>query len=111
MKLYHVTPWKNIRAIKKRGLAARKIRRGVFAQDPEEPRIYLFVDPETAEDGMVNWLLDEHPRVRYFGVIEVELPDDAPVFEDPELAGSVYVVEDIPAELITEIEKVDAGKE
>lgn len=110
MRLYHVTPWDNVSQIRKRGLLPKRIKRGVFARDPDEPRVYLFVDLDTAEDAMVNWLLDEYEKERFFGIIQVDLPDDAPVNEDPEVAGSVYLVDPIPARFISGIEKINAGE-
>jgi len=109
--LYHVTPWKNIGPIRKLGLLPKTMKRGIFARDPKEPRIYFFTDRETAEDAMANWLLDEHPESRYFGVVEVVLPDRAPIVQDAELAGAVYLREPVPKGFITRIEKIDVGTE
>ncbi|MGH6628300.1 MAG: hypothetical protein ACREB3_01050 [Burkholderiales bacterium] len=89
----------------------KKIKRGIFAQNKDEPRIYFFEDRDTVDDAMLNWLVEEFPDVRYFGVVEVDLPAEAPIVQDPELAGAVYISGRVPKEFITKIEKIDAGLE
>lgn len=109
--LYHVTPFEIwSKKIQKSGLVPRKEKRGIHA-DSNEKRIYFFDDLATVEDAMVNWFLEEFPDVRYFAVIEVRIPIEVDVFEDPEIAGSFYVSERIPAQNLRLIEKVDAGEE
>jgi hypothetical protein len=110
MILYHVTPhatWLN--HIRRDGLTLRKEKRGRFA-DSQDPRIYLFEDEDTAEDGLENWLLDdEYPNVRWFALLQVDTPD-AWVHEDPEIAGSFYVEHPIPIEGIRLVRKIDGGE-
>ena len=107
---YHVTDheaW--LKFIRKQGLTPRAEKRGRFA-DGQEPRIYLFVDEATAEDGLLNWLLDEGPGVRWFALLRVDIPE-AELRADPELAGSYYVTQPIPAERLRLVRKIDGGEE
>ena len=107
---YHVTAHETwLKFIRKQGLTPRAEKRGRFA-DGQEPRIYLFEDEATAEDGLMNWLLDECPGVRWFALLRVEVPDDE-VREDPELAGAYYVTRPIPADRIQLLRKIDGGEE
>lgn len=109
--LYHVTPFEMwSKEIRKSGLLPKKVKRGIYA-DSDEKRIYFFDDLGTVEDAMVNWLVDEFPDVRYFAVIEAQIPLDVDVIEDPEIAGSFYVTGWIPARNLRLVEKVDAGEE
>lgn len=109
-KLYHVTPYKNWRKIKTAGLLPKRGKRGMYVDDPNEPRIYLFESPETADDAMTNWLVDWYPEDRYFAIIEVTLPLVAQVYEDPELAGSYYVTKMILPKQMKLFKKQDAGE-
>jgi hypothetical protein len=107
--LYHVTPhatW--LKRIRKDGLVPRREGRGMYA-DSQEPRIYLFKDADTAHDGLVNWLLEERPTVRWFALLEVDVPDDW-VMPDPEISGSFYVTEAVPPEGVRLVKKIDGGE-
>lgn len=109
--LYHVAPleiWSG--SIKKSGLLPKKKKRGIYASGDED-RIYFFEDPVTAEDAMMNWFVEEFPGVRYFALIEAEIPEDVEIFEDPEIAGAYFVTERIPARNLSLAEQVDAGEE
>lgn len=106
--LYHVTPhatWLN--HIRHDGLTLRREKRGRYA-DSQDHRIYLFEDENTAEDGLENWLLDEYPNIRWFALLEVDVPE-AWVHEDPEIAGSLYIEHPVPAEGVRLVRKIDAG--
>lgn len=108
MRLYHVTPhatWLN--KVRHEGLTLRSEKRGVYA-DGDEPRIYLFEDEATAEDGLENWLLDEYPNVRWFALLEVDVPKGW-LHEDPEVAGSYYVEHPIYRESVRLVKKIDGG--
>lgn len=107
--LYHVTPhttW--LKHIRKDGLVPRRVKRGIFA-DSQAPRIYLFADADTAHDALENLLLDEYPSVRWFALLEVDVPDDW-VMPDPEISGSFYVTDVVPPEGIRLVQKIDAGE-
>lgn len=108
---YHVTPFSRLSKIKTEGLSLRSETRGVYSDSLEEKRIYLFDSKETAEDAMVNWLCDKFSTVRYFALLQVELPDHVKVYSDPEIGGSYFVRDAIPGEFITFISKIDAGIE
>ena len=108
---YHVTAhdaWST--SIRKSGLVPRAEKRGRFADSAAEPRIYLFADEATAEDGLQNWLIEEFEGVRWFALLRVEVPDDW-VRDDPEIAGSYYVTQPIPADRISLARKIDGGEE
>ena len=107
--LYHVTPhatWLN--HIRHEGLTLRREKRGRFA-DSQDPRIYLFENEDTATDGLENWLLDEYPKVRWFALLQVNVPEKW-VHEDPEIAGSFYVEHSIPRAGVRLVRKIDGGE-
>ena len=107
--LYHVTPhatWLN--SIRREGLTLRKEKRGQFA-DSQDPRIYLFEDEDTAADGLENWLLDEYPKVRWFALLEVDVPEGW-VHGDPEIAGSFYIEHPVPRAGVQLVRKIDGGE-
>ena len=107
--VYHVTPWSTwTKKIKKEGLLPRSVERGMYA-DSNIDRVYFFVDRDTVDDAMDNWLVDKFPTIRWFAVLEVEVPDQL-LKDDPEIAGSMYVDEPIPAKAVRRVEKVDAGE-
>jgi hypothetical protein len=104
-----MTPYETwLHEIRKRGLVPKTGRRGILA-DSVEPRIYLFEDEATAHDGLENWLLDEFPDVRWFAMVEVEVPDEW-IQADPELAGSFYVTQAVPPAGLRLIRKIDGGE-
>lgn len=109
---YHVTPydvWKN--QVSKEGLIPRVEKRGIHADDPFQKRIYLFENPDTADDALDNWIVDWYPTVRWFAVLEIAIPPSIrEVHDDPELAGSYFVTGRIPPEYIRLLQKVDAGE-
>ncbi len=110
--LFHVTPWAVwSKSISKVGLKPLVQKRGKYADDPKQGRVYLFEDIATAQDAMVNWLVDEFPDVRWFALLSVSIPESVEIFEDPEIAGSYYVTEGVPKRGIHLVEKVDAGEE
>lgn len=106
----HVTPFKNVRSIETKGLQPRVLKRGLFSDSRTEKRIYLFTDPDTAEDALSNWLADEYEDARYFGILQVHVPPSIRVLDDPELAGAVYVTQAIPTSDILAIDRLDAGE-
>lgn len=107
--LYHVTPYTTwLKRIRKDGLVPRREKRGMYA-DSQDPRIYLFADEDTAEDGLENWLLDEYPSVRWFALLEVDVPEDW-VHEDPEIAGSFYIEHPVPRAGVRLVRKIDGGE-
>ena len=108
--LYHVTPYKNWKKVKKHGLLPRAGRRGFAADDPDEPRIYLFESPETADDAMTNWLVDEYPEDRFFALIQVEVYGTSRIYDDPEVAGSYFVLTPLAPGQLKLYSKVDAGE-
>jgi len=75
--------------------------------DGKEARIYLFEDENTAEDGLANWLIDEFPKVKWFALLEVDVPDDW-VHDDPEIAGSYYIEHPVPVEGLRLVRKMEA---
>jgi hypothetical protein len=93
MKLYHISPSKNRKAILKNGLIPKAEKRGIYANNPTEERIYLFVDLDTADDALMNWLGDiyEEESVDYYEV-NVSLER---LFIDDELMGSFYTTRKI----------------
>lgn len=108
---YHVTPydvWS--KSISKVGLKPLSKKRGLYADDPKQGRIYLFESKDTAEDAMQNWLVDEFPNVRWFALLRVSVPESAEIFEDQEIVGSYYVVNGIPKRNIKLVQKIDAGE-
>lgn len=106
--MFHVTPWSNWKSIKRQGLVPQTGERGIYG-DSDEPRIYLFADLPTLEDAMTNWFLDKFEETRWFAILQVRVPDNLELFDDPEIAGSFYVREVIPPQNITLIRKNDAG--
>ena len=100
---YHGTTRQKVKEILVNGLQPRFEQRGVYNQGGPEPRIYLFTDVNTAEDGLVNWLADKLGG-RWFSILEVKV--NQTVFEDTELAGSVYVKEPISAQNIKVIKNL-----
>jgi hypothetical protein len=88
MILWHLSPTKNRKKILTQGLTPKRDKRGIYADDPDEERIYFFVDLDTADDALANWLGDiyEEESVDYYEV-NVDL---ARLFPDDELAGSFY---------------------
>jgi hypothetical protein len=107
--LYHVTPTSNVRSIKKRGLVPRLVKRGVYADGSFSKRVYFFVDRDTAEDALMNWIVDVFPRTRYFAVLGIALPSHYEVYEDPEISGALYGSRQVPPLFIRSVEIVDAG--
>jgi len=106
--LYHVTPYATwLKHIRREGFVPRTEKRGKFA-DSNEPRIYFFEDENTAEDGLDNWLVDKFPRVRWFAILEVDVPDSW-LTDDPEVSGSFYVTTPIPPQAVRRVRKIDAG--
>lgn len=107
--VYHVTPWSVwTKKIRKEGFAPRSGERGMYA-DSDAARTYFFVDRDTAEDGLQNWMIEKFTNVRWFAVLEVDVPDDL-LKDDPEVAGSMYVDQPIPSAAVRRVEKVDAGE-
>jgi hypothetical protein len=110
-RLIHVAPlvtWE--KHVRKEGLVPRLGHRGCTVDDPHEPRTYFFADRGTAEDGMANWLLDLHPRVRRFAIIEAAVPR-RDVHDDPEISGSFYTTRPVPPARLRLLEKLDVGED
>jgi len=108
--MYHVTPYSVwLRHIRHEGLIPKKGKRGIYAEEGDEPRIYLFEDPATAEDALMNWMLDEFPATRWFAMLEVWLSRND-VVEDPEIAGAYYITRPVEPMAIQLFEKVDGGE-
>lgn len=110
---YHLTPfetWK--KKISKEGLVPRLEKRGIAVDDPSQKRIYLFQDPDTADDALTNWFAEErYPDVRFFALLEVAIPPTVgEVHDDPEIGGSYFVTEPIPPSHVRLVQKVDAGE-
>ena len=93
MILWHISPIKNRKKILTQGLIPKIDKRGIYTDDPAELRIYLFIDLDTAEDALMNWLIDiyEDEPLDFY---EVNI-DEKDLIEDPELAGSFYTKEKI----------------
>lgn len=109
--LYHVTPYKNWKKIKVDGLTPKTGQRGIGAVgDPGEPRIYLFEDPDTADDALTNWLEEKFSKDRFFAMIEVEVYGTSRIYDDEELAGAYYVRTPLLPEQLRLYSKVDAGE-
>ena len=104
--MYHVTPVSRLRSILRKGLVPAMESRGIYA-DSSEKRSYLFEDPDTAEDGLVNWMWERSPRVRTWAILEVQLPNSIEPHDDPEVAGSWYVRKTIPPDRISVLKKIE----
>lgn len=107
--LFHLTPWRLWRKIKVQGLIPQQGVRGLYADDSDAARIYLFESLGTLEDAMMNWFMEKFENDRYFAVIQVIVPGDVEIFDDPEIAGSFYVEAPIPVSNIKLLQKVDGG--
>jgi hypothetical protein len=106
--LYHVAPYDTwIKQIRKEGLVPQAKKRGLYS-DSDEPRVYLFEDADTALDALANWLLDEYDDVRWFALLEVDVPKGW-LHEDPEIAGSYYVRHPVHRESVRIVKKIDGG--
>lgn len=57
-RFYHITPRRNLEAIKREGLKPSLGERSTSLGE-EEPRIYLFDSKESLEDALGNWLGEE----------------------------------------------------
>jgi len=102
MKYYHVTTLENWEKIRRFGLIPRIGNKTQLYRYLSEGRIYFFNSIEEAEDGLVNWIVDRYPEAEdseepFFSILEVKIPNDVEIFEDPELPlSAVYVIEKIP---------------
>ena len=94
---FHVTSASAAKKIQKEGLTLQRIRRGKFATSQIEERVYVFQDLATAEDAVVNWLGDLLPEDEGIVIFAVDLPAGTVLHEDPELAGSFYLLEPVPS--------------
>lgn len=109
MILYHVTPYATwTDQIRKVGLVPQRERRGQFAEN-DAGRIYLFEDEATAIDGLTNWLLDEFPDVRWFALLEIDVPR-VWLNDDPEIAGSYFIEHPVPPQGVRLVRKIDGGE-
>jgi len=95
--MIHVTPQGMVQSIMNQGLTAPA---------------YMHADYDTAEDALVNWMVDKFPDEQYFTFIEVnteglELNQDRDGF----MMGSVYTDQDIPPQNLRILTTLDVGQE
>lgn len=73
VKVYHVTPKRNIPKIMRDGLQPRRGARSRKAGETA-PAIYVFPDWLSLEDGVTNWLGDEFDETAVLSVLELTVP-------------------------------------
>lgn len=96
--MYHVTPLKNLKSIKKHGLLCKI---GPRSQKIGEPvsAIYLFPDLSYANDAVANWLGDEFDDDEDLIILPINVTE-ADVERAPDIDYERASVADIPAKLI-----------
>ena len=81
MKLYHVTPERNLPSILEQGLVpAIGPRSTAFGEN--EPVVYFFKSMDDVEDALTNWLGEELGKDERIAVIEARLPGDTLIEEE-----------------------------
>jgi hypothetical protein len=81
MRLYHVTPTRNLGRILRKGLLPR---RGPRSRDAKEriPAIYCFPDQASMEEGSAQWFFDLFAEVTPLTLLGITVPADVHVKSD-----------------------------
>lgn len=100
MKIWHVTPTKNIFDILEQGLVpAIGPRSEEIGED--EPQIYVFTDPVTMEDAICNWLGEAFEEDEELSIIELDIAPERLVI--PEDLYEAYILETVEPSCIVRI--------
>jgi hypothetical protein len=83
--LYHVTPAKNLRSIKSKGLTPRTGARSLEAKEGGPPAIYCFRSLSDVEQAMMGWLGDAFDEETALALLEVD-PGESQIHE----TGATY---------------------
>lgn len=109
--MYHVTTMDTLAIIQREGLRPGCEMRGMCAEEEDyEDRVYFFQDKDTAEDGIMAWMI-EHPRfenVDKAALIKVDVTG-MDLTPDPELAGSYFTRDHVELSRIASHEVIDLG--
>jgi hypothetical protein len=92
---YHVTPSRNLKRIREKGLMARQGARSRKLQ--EGKGIFLFVTRQAAEDAAANWLGDEFAEGTKLALLKVLVPQAAEIAFDVAVGYESRIDADVPA--------------
>lgn len=99
---YHVCKDTNLPNILKMGLLVSQGDRS--SQMEEEPSVFLFRDKNSAYDAISNWLGDEFEEDEILDLLQISLPSDFPLTDDPRMF-EVVSKRDIPPSFIRLLKK------
>ena len=74
------------------------------SQMEEEPSVFLFRDKNSAYDAISNWLGDEFEEDEILDLLQISLPSDFPLTDDPRMF-EVVSKRDIPPSFIRLLKK------
>ena len=99
---YHVCKDTDLPNISKMGLRVSQGDRS--SQMEEEPSVFLFRDKNSAYDAISNWLGDEFEEDEILDLLQISLPSDFPLTDDPRMF-EVVSKRDIPPSFIKVLQK------
>ena len=99
---YHVCKDTDLPSILRGGLLVSQGDRS--SQMEEEPSVFLFRDEQSAYDAVSNWLGDEFEEDETLDLLQINLPSNFPLTDDPRMF-EVVSKRDIPPTFIRLLKK------
>lgn len=99
---YHVCSDKHLASILKMGLLVQSGPRS--QQLEEEPSVFLFRSADDAGDAVSNWMSDEFEEDEILDLLQINLPNNFPLTDDPRMF-EVVSKRDIPPTFIRLLKK------